>query len=372
MCNSLLQKCHQVRGAVLLLVLFVGCTACSVGGTPELNSYSEGEQNLTSKEVLIYANLHPDNLDREGIYKFNMSHDDIQIEVKDYSGENGQKRLLVEIAAGRVPDILDMRGSEGWMPYRRLAANGYLENLWPYLECDPDLGVGSILEAPLKAAEVNGSLYMAFDSVVIHTMIGAKSIVGDRTSWSLDELQEAFSNMPEDATITSYGFDKASMFGPVVSGYLDSCIDWENGECFFDSSSFRAALEFLNLYPSEKEQISDGDIVEATDENSRWLRNGHQMLENTYIHSLNAMNVEEFFFGEPVSFVGYPIEDGSVGSYFGIKGSPLAISAQCRNKEAAWEFVSRKFKHAFIDLSPGGMPEAIPINRDFFEKANLR
>ena len=53
-----------------------------------------------------------------------------------------------------------------------MVQKGYLEDLWPYIENDPDLGREAVLEAPLKAAEVNGGLYMLFERVEIFTLIG--------------------------------------------------------------------------------------------------------------------------------------------------------------------------------------------------------
>ena len=40
-----------------------------------------------------------------------------------------------------------------------------------------------------------------------------------------------------------------------------------------------------------------------------------------------------------MSYVGYPMEDGSCGSSFRIAGSSMAISSTCADKEGAWSFV---------------------------------
>ena len=78
-----------------------------------------------------------------------------------------------------------------------LAKRGYLEDLWPYIENDPELGRTSILEAPLKAAEVDGGLYMLFNRFSIQTVAGPIEVVGDQYSWNLDELRvrEHFHNI---------------------------------------------------------------------------------------------------------------------------------------------------------------------------------
>lgn len=43
--------------------------------------------------------------------------------------------------------------------------------------------------------------------------------------------------------------------------------------------------------------------------------------------------------GGRCAFIGYPVEDGSTGSFFQLAGQCIAMSAACENKEAAWEFM---------------------------------
>ena len=90
--------------AILLLDLLL-LPACSAGG--------EKEEVTT----LIYANLTEGGVDRGAVSRFNESHQDVQIEVRDYfddgdsSGRSGKERLLTEIGAGKIPDIIDLGGA---------------------------------------------------------------------------------------------------------------------------------------------------------------------------------------------------------------------------------------------------------------------
>ena len=121
--------------------------------------------------VLIYAALNPvDEKTEISVKKFNDAHEDVQIEIRDYSDEGGIERLRTELVLGRVPDIMEMHyyGKSGpkvavghkyyvvpgayaesedeyWMPYRQMAQKGYLEDLWPYIENDPELGRDCLL-----------------------------------------------------------------------------------------------------------------------------------------------------------------------------------------------------------------------------------
>lgn len=329
----------------LILLMALVLAACSAGG------------DATEPEVttLIYANLTGelfDGVDRTAISQFNRTHKDVQIEVRNYydeDGVSGRQRLLTEIGAGKVPDIIDL-GRNGdhhcMLPYQMMAHKGYLEDLWPYIENDPDLGRDGILEAPLKAAEVDGGLYTIFNSFYICTLVGAESLVGDRMSWSLADLRETFSAMPEDSTILEFFWDREAVFYYLFNATLNDYVDLETGECFFDSDAFRSNLEFINSFPEKSSSMWDETRMlteAANEEHIERVLSGRQMLSNHDIHRpLNIQYLDTFYGGgEKVSFIGYPVEDGSVGSCFFIPGKKLCMSSTCKNKEAAWEFMRK-------------------------------
>lgn len=55
-------------------------------------------------------------------------------------------RMSTEIATGNIPDILYLGG----LPARRLETQGILEDLWPYIEADPELGRDALMKRPLR------------------------------------------------------------------------------------------------------------------------------------------------------------------------------------------------------------------------------
>ena len=335
----------------LLLCLTLLLTACSTGGQEP--SSSESLQDLIAqqgldpdKETLIYAQTSPSNgtsvLRRDIIDKFNRTHDNVQIAVKDYSNSDGglgTDLLRTELAVGQLPDIIDLGGS---LPYRQLVLKGYLEDLWPYIENDPDLGRDSVLEAPLKAAEVDGKLCLLFGSVSVQTLVGAADQVGDRTSWTVEELQAAFASMPEGSTLLSFQTSRSSILASLLWFSLSSYVDMEAGTSSFDSPGFRSLLEFVSLLPGEDEVKAEtaafGDALAILWESEERLRRGLQMLEKADV-SVETLQILDANHGGQCAFIGYPTGDGSVGSMFEVWGPRLAISSACQNKEAAWELV---------------------------------
>lgn len=341
-----------------LLLMFL--SACSAGTKEPLP-----DSGVTT---LIYANLREDGPDREMIDRFNRTHADIQIEVRDYVTENGRSgkdRLFAEMLAGQVPDIFDIGRSDSCplttvLPYRVLAKKGYLEDLWPYIENDPALGQGSVLEAPLKAAEVDGGLYVVFAHVSINTLVGAEKIVGNRYSWTLEEMKEAYASMPEDSTILPFFYNRGNVFKLFIPMLLNGYVDWEAGQCSFDSEEFRAVLTFLNSFPEEVDIPENMDILA---ESAKRLANGQQMLEGAENVSIpRCVQFMDMYFGGRGSFIGVPVEDGSVGSCFLPGGHRLAISSTCKNKEAAWKFVRQLLLPKESQQTIGSL-FSLPVNR---------
>ena len=324
----------KIKWKVFLLALAVCLlAACSAGG--------EKESEVTT---LTYANLTKGGVDYSAVMRFNAAHKDVQVVIQNYFDEDdsrGQDRLLAEIAAGDMPDIIDL-GPAGGLPYQRMARKGLLENLWPYIENDPELGREGVLEAPLKAAEVDGGLYTIFSKVGINTLVGAESVVGDRTSWTLEDFWAAFASMPEGSTPMTLYTDAETVFYNLIRMNVNSYVDWETGKCFFNEGEFKAFLEFSGSFPREHKIFTDEESIEAGEEIARARAEGRQMVD-TYVlmEPLGIQHLDALYgLGGKAALVGYPVEDGAPGSSFYIYDNrKLCMSSTCQDKEAAWEFL---------------------------------
>ncbi|MDE7262713.1 MAG: extracellular solute-binding protein [Oscillospiraceae bacterium] len=340
-------------------------------------------------DILIYAALNPISSDlRSSVKRFNESHTDVQIEIADYSDDDGLDRLLIELALGQIPDIMELHrfGANGgnifksgrylvvpgnyaapageyWMPYRQMAQKGYLEDLWPYIEDDPALGRDGVLQAPLKAAEVSGGLYMLFGNICISTLVGRESVVGARYCWTLDDVMETYAGMPDDSTILRYSMTRATAFFSLLSNSLERYVDRETGECSFDSKGFRDLVGFMEGIPDD---ALDEKPREAEEEIMWRIKTGRQMLECMMIIWPREIGFSDAIFQERAAFVGYPTADGSSGSFFYPAEDILAMSSACRNKEAAWEFIRRLITSRSTKKQPLNVPY-IPVNLNDYE-----
>ena len=391
-CSSI--NWNRSTSCLLLLICALVLSACG-----------ENQRPLEAEEgVLTYAALNPVTSEvQKSVDRFNENHTDVQIEIRDYSDEGGLDRLRTELVLGKVPDIMEMHylgtspsrtgknndtiktgntrtwkftGSstlerpkdEYWMPYQQMAQKGYLEDLWPYIENDPELGRDGVLMPPLKAAEVDGSLYLLFKDVRVNTLMGPESIVGNRYSWTLEELLATFDTMREGSTILRYNATKHDVFYELLCFSLEKFMDRTTGACAFDSIGFRDLVAFLECFPNE----SDFELPEkVAEERMERVRTGKQMLEVTQIAWPEDLNFRDGYWGERTSFPGYPTADGSSGNSFYPMGNILSMSSACQNKEAAWEYIRSLIKPRRSKSALGAVVNeayvSIPVNLHDFE-----
>ena len=326
---------------------------------------------LPEKTTLTYAAMYLGYDVRSQIIEFNKTSDKYRIEVRDYSefataedSSAGLTRLNTEIVAGNVPDMLET----GSIPLRQYVAKGLLEDLWPFIEGDTDIGGrAGVMEHVLNAAEQDGKLYEIFTNFAIRTVAGPKNIVGDRMSWTLADLQEALAKMPEGCAIFGQTDTKTDMLSNVMAQNADSFVDWSTGQCRFDSEDFKALLAFCNSFPAEYDWENSQD--EWEDPYTRII-SGKQMLTSVYFSQLRWDFLENdglFKSQGGAAFIGYPREDGGVGSGFTTNGG-VAMSAACKDKEGAWSFMRTRLLSQSTDEESARYWSNFPVNKADFDK----
>lgn len=315
--------------------------------------------SLPEMTVLTYAALSLDSGTRSKIVEFNKAHPDCRIEVQDYSEYNtgtdpsaGRTRLQTELLAGNIPDLLDNAG----LPMGQYARRGYLEDLLPWLEGDPDLGREAVMTQVIDAACRDGKLYQAFPSFTILTAAGQTSAVGDRVSWTWADLREAMEAMPEGSTVFG-ACGRVELLDLLLPVTVDALVDREAGTV--QEEAVRSFLEFCAAAPLRTEWVED--IYTAA-------LNGELLLlpaELTRLDSCAEVQMYTTAFGGPCSYVGYPREDGGAGSFFRLWDG-ISMASGCRNKEAAWSFL----REAFLPKYPTGIyfGPALPISRADFDR----
>ena len=343
-------------------ILGVYNTFSETASTSELVRLTKVPANtLPQKETITMAGLYFYEM-RDKIIDFNRHSDTVRIQLTDYSEFNdvengdydiGRTKLLTEIMAGNMPDILSL--SE--MPYSQLAAKGLLEDLYPYLDADPELNRDDFFPSILKAMEVDGKLCQVSSGFQIATLIGASSVVGDTPGWNYQQFAEALATMPEGCDPLEQYVTRSDILSTLLYLDLDEYVDWSTGKCNFDSPDF---VELLNFVAQFRESY-DWEHYEYSEEDNTQNRiaSGRQMLAQIGIYDFTDLQYNEMYFNGPITYIGYPTTHG-VGHVLTLS-SGLAMSSACKNKEAAWSFLREIMTEEYQESTWG-----LPINLDAY------
>lgn len=305
----------------------------------ELDRTLVTEENRREELTMAVVDLDWDL--RAAIKRFNRSNTQYRIVVKDYSEYNtdddwtaGRQKLSTEIISGDVPDILACDN----LPVRLYGAKGLLEDLTPYIQNDTALGgENGLVKAVVDALRSDdGKLYTITSRFQVQTAFASRKVVGDVTGLTMDEARQAMTKLQDGAMMMGYYTNQADLLQTLCSNNMEHYVNWETGECSFDSQGFVQLLECVKLAPQE---ITD-DMYNNWQEYgpNTALREGRQLLCRTTVSDWYSLMDVKSYLGDDAQFVGLPDENregNSFNTYL-----PLAMSSKSKHKDGVWQFIS--------------------------------
>ena len=313
--------------------------------------------------VIRFATTDPNGIDfrvQEAIRAWNGTHPDCPIEIVDYSvygGENSTlsaAKLMADIVAGNMPDIYDfsMSSVDTIPSSAQLARRGLLENLYPYIDSDPELARSDFIPGIINSLEINGGLYEVVPAFSVVTTFASSSAVGSEENWTYDALNSVVESSDFFDTVFDKHHDRMWLLGNIVDASGKKLVDWSAGKCYFESDYFRNVLETVKQMPETGAQIESAVLSDEVSTSTGLLY---------YINANDvwmASTAPQAFF-EDYCFPGLP----EIGSAV----YPLlsyGISAYSANKDMCWQFLrqflTEEYKMKFF-ISPrlNGLREQI-------------
>lgn len=320
-----------------LLMLVQTDTNRSGAGEGEYLLLERTERQEAGKKTLVLAGYSVSSFLKESVMRFNQQSDEyeivLQVRSDDEYWEDYGNRLQAEISSGKGPDMF----STDIMSVESGAAKGYLRDLTEDFAGQKE----DILESVWQKGSVDGKLYAVSYGFYIETITVGKNIVGDRTSWTLEEAMQLMRESDAD------------IFGEYVSGpelfwilgvkneKNSRLVDWENGVCFLNSPEAVELLEFAAEYGDtgnfgEDLMGPDGDTLFSGYKVAR----GEALTERNYIMTVDFMQRTETLYrafdSTPV-IIGYPVENEQ--SVSEINCYDIAVNQACEYPEGAIEFL---------------------------------
>lgn len=224
--------------AVLMLVLALG--SATVNAQQVIRFQFMGD----TQEAAIYEQV---------IAQFNELNPHIQV-IGEHVGGDYFERLTTQLAGGVAPDIFHVFTEDYMKPFQQA---GFLLNLSPYIENDPDFYIEDFPPNLLEAGYHNGNLYALPRDVAVRVMFYNKDLL-DRNglpyiddTWTWDTFREAaqvLTTYNPDGSVRTLGVDYGTWWGPwmtMVWSFGGEVADPEVTRILLDSPEAIAGLNFM-------------------------------------------------------------------------------------------------------------------------------
>ena len=284
------------------------------------------EPGIDDRTVLTMFSLQPESSILEAIALFNKSNDEYRIELtsvfsmsQDVTSDewnNAIQKFSVELIAGEIPDILDLNN----LPVEALSSSGYLVDLYPYLNNDPAIHMEDYYDNVFTALSMHGKLPFLTSSVQILTMFADEKAVGTKRGWTVEE----YAALKNNGDIIVSGLDPMQFLEMLLAA--DSqFVNWETGECRFDSEAF---IRLLELCKSMSESEASTQFLSSDSQaNCRYAPLTSVIFVAEYNYSL----------GRNANPIGFPNESGDV-MHILIPANKIGITTACEHADGAWAF----------------------------------
>lgn len=326
-------------------------------------------EDIPDKAVLVLGGNYISGDLRKRVVDYNKSSNTHRIVLKDYNQYStyddykaAYTQMNNDIISGNMPDILVVDSYN--MSLENYISKGLLADIGALIEKDEELSQTEFMENVFEACKVDGKLYEIIPSFYVQSYIGKKALVGDRTSWTMEEARQLLSTMPEETSLFGEMM-RGDFFSTVMNMCGNDFIDVSTGKCSFDSEEFISLMEFAKTLPEERpEDYYEGDWYTVYQSQ---YREDRTILANCYISDIqNLIYTINGSFGEEVSFVGFPNASGQ-GSVVSANTS-YALAAGSANLDAAWDFM----RYYLTDEYQSELSYELPISKKYFDEQALK
>ena len=309
-------------------------------------------EEMPHKQTIVLASLFPSANLEKAVTQFNRMSEEYIVVIERYgAGLYGDydrtqaaiTRLDSSLVSSNSPDLLDLN----MLTVATYAEKNALADLYPYLEKSSLLKPEDYLENVIEGYTVNGRLVCLPVSFYLQAVIGRASQVGSEPGWTFEDLNTVLEKYPNMKL-----FRRNFMFYYFVYDYyLNTFIDFETGECNFDSDEFREFVQWINNYSLSADSPFAYEYMYG-------YMPADMLLDEQVFPDFNELNYQRMRFGGDVTFIGYVTKMGTP-SYNYQANDPVGILEHSKHKDGAWAFLEY-----FLFNSGNNVEHGFPTNRN--------
>lgn len=260
--------------------------------------------------------------------------------------------LRTAISTGNAPDLVlfpaDLYNGEP------LDTNSsYFEDLFPYIDSDPELSRESFIPNLLEATSVDGRLTQLCQYVDIYSIAVRASDTGGSKTLTTEDYMRILRENEGYTAVQPPWVSRESLLSWAATLSCSIYIDKGNAVCGFDSEEFSRLLQWVK---NTGGNYKDGDPLPDESNYAEYVAFLSQ------IGTAYRIKGDEKLFGKPVAYVGFPVGN-QPGNIYSCGGYCMAIPTLGNNKEGAWEYIRTQLSFtAQYNSQKENLFPKIPVN----------
>ncbi len=281
--------------------------------------------------------------DQELITMYNKKSDSYKADLKSYSEMDD---FTAAVLTDDAPDCISYSGTYNMRRFKNLGA---VTDMYELSEKYGGFKREDILDNVAEALEIDGRLYGISQRFQFDLAIG-RSDIFPKGNMTWQEFKEIYNKTPEDMYFSNISDmnTREDVFRFLCTDNLNSFIDFENGECHFDTPEFAEMLEFtqtVRIMPEFDWQAfydshTDDEILLFQQEDANRISNGEAMIATGYAFGLSDFvdlkHKHQFGDGE-FTLVNAPSDNPSSPITMGMMFS-VVTNGKC--PEGAWDYIN--------------------------------
>lgn len=262
----------------------------------------------------------------DAVKRYNAQSSQYLVEFREYNdtAEKGQlDEMTAALLKGEGPDLFDFASSfSSSVDY--YAAKGILEDLTPYLD---ESGI-TLVEPVAEAMKIDGKLYTLGPAFHLRCLVSLKGYSQDG-GMSISQCMEMVDKHPDAYFMKNT--DHTIMLDILMDANIDSYLDIQGKNCYFDSGEFIGLLDAVKDW---KEPPVETIYYTTADE----LYQQKYLASEENIGSMVEYLILKNAVGDFALIAGYPNTQGEAMYKIGFP-SLCGINSASPNKEGAWDFL---------------------------------
>jgi hypothetical protein len=309
------------------------------------------DEELQEEIILRLGCVYVDYSLRSAVIRYNKQNTGVRVTMVDYSSYNNEDnewngavtQFNNDIATGKVPDIVLLNAQ---MPVESYLRKNTFVDLTAYID-DEEKGISrsKYLTNVWDASMTNGKQNSLIYTFSLNTMLAKSEIVGTEPGWTFDDMMKAIHSLPDGAR-AFYEYSRDNIIDNFFQYSMDSFINWETGETYFDTPGFIDFVKYLKTCPEKSywdERYGDNNEYDAErdrafeEEYSLRYKNNMALFQLGWFSDFTAyLNVRNEMGTKDVTAIGYPRQGEGNGCVI-VPNIELAIATKSQAKDQAWE-----------------------------------